>query len=172
MPDSLDLARWITHPAWAAHAAAERHAADTGAPEPVAPSRLPTLFHSVAVPADAVAVTLDVRASLPHRVTVDGRPVPAPPRDATLDLTRHVRDGALRVVVELERPAPSSGAPAIRACVSVLHADGSREHHPTDQAWGARLAPPWGTSASAAVLPVPAGDRSVPDGRPLAALTA
>lgn len=160
MPDSLALARWITHPSWAAHATAERHAADTGAPEPLPPTGLPTLFHSVTVPADAVAVTLDLRASLAHRVSVDGRPVPGPAQGATLDLTEHVRDGALRVVVELERHAPSSGAPAIRACVSVLHADGSREHHPTDQAWGARLTTPWGTSASAAVLPAPAVTRS------------
>ncbi|MEP7762745.1 hypothetical protein [Sanguibacter sp. 25GB23B1] len=170
MPDSLDLARWITHPAWAAHATAERHAADTGTPEPLAPAGLPTLFHSLSVPTDAVAVTIDVRATLAHRVTVDGLPVPGPSM-GTLDLTHHVRGGALHVVIELERHAPSTGAPAVRACVSVLHADGSREHHPTDQAWGARLTTPWGTSASAAVLPSPAGDTPARNGHRQAVLT-
>lgn len=154
MPDTLDLARWITHPVWAAHATAERLAAASGAQALAPPDGLPTLFHTVAVPSDAVAVTLDVRGSLGHRLTVGGVPVPRTSTDTTLDVSQHVRHGALRVVVELDRPAPpATGAPAVRACVSVHHADGSREHHPTDRGWGARLALPWGTSASAAVLP-------------------
>lgn len=173
MSDALALARWITHPAWAAHAAAARGAAGSGAPTP-APPGTASLFHTVSVPSDALSVRLDLLSRPGHRVTVDGVPVPdapsvggagsASPIDdhgpgtaRSLDLTAHVRDGALRLVVEL---APHSGAddePAVLACVAVHHADGSRERHPTDRAWGARLTP--GTSAPAVVVSPPQPSR-------------